>query len=503
MNQLWFLICLTVTLTNCQRFNNSCECGIAGKNRRIVGGTTVQPYQYPWLVSLMLGAKLHCGGAIITDLHVLTAGHCITFGVHYRDLSVHVGMHDRLDNTYAVLHVVNGVKHPSFTSNAVRDINDIAVLTLNKRLKFTDKVRPICLPSEDMEFKDVPLTVAGWGKTRQGALTSSRYLLETKVQTVESVKCQKSSIYKENLVPDTMMCAYSLGKDACQGDSGGPLFATNKKTQNKKWYQVGIVSWGIDCAMPDYPECGKASDSIVSMRIVGGRRAEPHSFPWAVATLKNNRMHCGGAVITSKHVLSAGHCFKWDNFNTMKVLIGLDNLDKLNGVVQRNISNVIIHEAFTSTAVRDENDIAIVTLNSPVLFGDTIVPICLPKPGQDFAGWTGTIVGWGRIGVEKSSSRVLLMASLKILSDEECMKSQLAQHLKPTMMCAFSKGKDGCQGDSGGPLLVFGTDGRYMQAGIVSWGIGCADPRYPGVYTKVSNYIDWIQRHTKDGDRCS
>lgn len=57
----------------------------------------------------------------------------------------------------------------------------------------------------------------------------------------------------------------------------------------------------------------------------------------------------------------------------------------------------------------------------------------------------GTIVGWGRIGVEQTSSKVLLKASLKILTDEECLRSKLAQHLKPTMMCAFSKGKDGCQ----------------------------------------------------------
>ncbi|KAJ0177717.1 hypothetical protein K1T71_006590 [Dendrolimus kikuchii] len=236
-----------------ERINGSCECGLAGTNRRIVGGTTVQPHQYPWLVSLMLGPKLHCGGAIITDLHVLTAGHCITFGVHYRDLTVYVGMHDRLDGKYQILHVGYGLKHPHFTSNAVRDINDIAVLTLDMRLKFSDRVRPICLPSEDLEFSGLPLTVAGWGKTRQGALTSSRYLLETKVQIVEMKKCSKSSIYKDNLVTDTMMCAYSLGKDACQGDSGGPLFSKHWKTGNKKWYLVGIVSWGIDCAKPDFP----------------------------------------------------------------------------------------------------------------------------------------------------------------------------------------------------------------------------------------------------------
>uniref|UniRef100_A0A2A4IY89 Peptidase S1 domain-containing protein n=1 Tax=Heliothis virescens TaxID=7102 RepID=A0A2A4IY89_HELVI len=253
MIKIWSVLCVVITWANADKINASCECGIAGHNRRIVGGTTVQPHAYPWLVSLMLGPKLHCGGAIITDLHILTAGHCITFGVHYRDLTVYVGMHDRLDTSYVTMHVENGVKHPHFTSNAVRDINDIAVLTLDTKLKFSEKVRPICLPEDSMDFRNLPLTVAGWGKTRQGALTSSRYLLETKVQIVDSDKCKKSAIYRDNLVGDTMMCAYSLGKDACQGDSGGPLFSTHRRSYNKKWYQVGIVSWGIDCAMPDYP----------------------------------------------------------------------------------------------------------------------------------------------------------------------------------------------------------------------------------------------------------
>ncbi|XP_072929278.1 transmembrane protease serine 9-like [Epargyreus clarus] len=511
MNKICVYMCLLIQIVNghisghirAHAVNNSCECGIAGNHRRIVGGSTVEPHLYPWLVSLMLGPKLHCGGAIITDLHILTAGHCITFGVHFRDLTVNVGMHDRLATSYSVLHVTNGVKHPKFTSNAVRDINDIALLTLDKKLKFTDKIRPICLPTPDMNFEHTELTVAGWGKTRQGAMTSSRFLLETKVKIVQSPTCSKSTIYKNNLVSDTMMCAYSLGKDACQGDSGGPLFGTHPKTRNKKWYQVGIVSWGIDCAMPDYPECGKPPAAIASMRIVGGRRAEPHSFPWTVAIRKNDRMHCGGALITDRHVLSAGHCFKWDNIKNLEVLIGLDNLDELTDVERRNITKVVIHEKFASSAVRDIHDIAVATLDEPVVFRPTILPICLPEPQQEFANKAGTIVGWGRVGVEKSSSKVLLKARLRILTDEDCMNSKLANHLQPMMMCAFSKGKDGCQGDSGGPLLVFEPDGKYVQAGIVSWGIGCADVRYPGVYTKVSQYIDWIHEKTADGTTCN
>lgn len=77
-----------------------------------------------------------------------------------------------------------------------------------------------------MDFSQLSLTVAGWGKTRQGALTSSRYLLETKVKIVDGMKCRKSSIYRDNLVMDSMMCAYSLGKDACQVRLGTFLINT-------------------------------------------------------------------------------------------------------------------------------------------------------------------------------------------------------------------------------------------------------------------------------------
>lgn len=252
----------------------------------------------------------------------------------------------------------------------------------------------------------------------------------------------------------------------------------------------------------DACQCGRPSDEISSMRIVGGRRAEPHSFPWTISFVKEGRQHCGGALVTDRHVLSAGHCFKWDDKDKMVALIGLDSLSERTNVEERYLSKVIIHENFKSTAVRDENDIAVATFDRPVAFNSIVRPICLPESGQNFDGRVGTIVGWGRLAVNGPSSDVLMKASLRILSDEECMNSELAKHIEPTMMCAFSNGKDGCQGDSGGPLLVFEGVGKYVLAGIVSWGIGCADPRYPGVYTKVTRYLDWIKEHTADGQTC-
>lgn len=66
----------------------------------------------------------------------------------------------------------------------------------------------------------------------------------------------------------------------------------------------------------------------------------------------------------------------------METLIGLDTFDDLSNVARRRIINVVIHEDFTTTPVRDENDIAIATLNEPVLFSETIVPVCLPEKSK-------------------------------------------------------------------------------------------------------------------------
>ena len=134
------------------------------------------------------------------------------------------------------------------------------------------------------------------------------------------------------------------------------------------------------------------------------------------------------------------------------------------------------------------------------------------KKEDNIVGRFGKIIGWGstqkilaeinrkKRAVEKSNP--LKEANVKIIPNSEC--DSMIKLYKPGYIinrkhiCAFSSGKDACQGDSGGPL-VLSEMGRWVQVGVVSFGEGCADTRFPGVYTKVDQFLDWIRRNT-DGE---
>lgn len=122
---------------------------------------------------------------------------------------------------------------------------------------------------------------------------------------------------------------------------------------------------------------------------------------------------------------------------------------------------------------------------------------------SDYSGRKATVAGWGRVGVNDNPSYLLKKADVQIMTLSECNRTSIGPHLADTMMCAYAQNTDACQGDSGGPL-VYARNGRKMeQIGVVSWGIGCASDGVPGVYTKVTDYLDWIHDNTQDATYCS
>merc|ERR1712154_396063 len=85
------------------------------------------------------------------------------------------------------------------------------------------------------------------------------------------------------------------------------------------------------------------------------------------------------------------------------------------------------------------------------------------------------------------------MGTVRTMSTEKCREKYGESSISEHMLCASNPGKDSCWGDSGGPLAVLGQDGSYRIIGVVSWGFGCALPKYPGVYTRVTSLLAWIQ----------
>ena len=161
------------------------------------------------------------------------------------------------------------------------------------------------------------------------------------------------------------------------------------------------------------------------------------------------------------------------------------------------VKRVILHEDYDSWTI--QNDICLLELDGQADFGsDVIGGITLPDEDQDYEEGTECVVsGWGTTAEGGSLGKVLMKVTVFIVSDEECGLAYGASEISDSMLCAgvSGGGRDSCQGDSGGPLMCGGPP--YELSGIVSWGYGCGEPGYPGVYTQTSYFVQWIKNHMK------
>uniref|UniRef100_A0A1A9WKQ0 Peptidase S1 domain-containing protein n=1 Tax=Glossina brevipalpis TaxID=37001 RepID=A0A1A9WKQ0_9MUSC len=239
-------------------------------------------------------------------------------------------------------------------------------------------------------------------------------------------------------------------------------------------------------------------------RIVGGTQVRQNKYPWTAQLVKGRyypRLFCGGSLINDRYVLTAAHCVQNNRDQITIRLLQLDRSSRDPGIT-RQVARTIIHPNYDPTRV--VNDLALLRLDSPVPMTDKVRPVCLPYSNQNFEGKTGIAAGWGLIKQGGVTSNYLQEVSLPIITNQECRNTRYKNKIQDVMICAGNVkqgGKDACQGDSGGPLIV--NEGRYKLAGLVSFGFGCAQPNAPGVYTRVSKFVDWIQTNTRDSCYCS
>ncbi|XP_037050892.1 phenoloxidase-activating factor 1-like isoform X2 [Bradysia coprophila] len=268
------------------------------------------------------------------------------------------------------------------------------------------------------------------------------------------------------------------------------------------------ASYGSSTQSSDYKRkselaCNEYTDIASHYRIRIGESSQRNEFPWMAALgyrLSGSiEFRCGGTIISDYYILTAAHCVDPEPEIVQLGTHILNDAKKTNMLVE----SCQKHEHFSFEARK--NDIALIKLEKRITFSNRILPACLRTSSNDLP-WNQELIvtGWG-ITEDGNLSDVLKKASLRTTQLSSCQADYLKEgpepknHISDSQYCAIDPDgiRDACQGDSGGPIQLLDNSPLATVVGVTSFGKGCPS-KLPGVYSRVSSYVDWIEAKVWD-----
>lgn len=265
----------------------------------------------------------------------------------------------------------------------------------------------------------------------------------------------------------------------------------------RRWAAATTLSLLAGCG-PELLEETQSPESLLSseQEIVGGTATTIAANPWQVSLQSSSGFHfCGGSVLNANWILTAQHCVNDGGVISKPARVEAGTTTISGSGQVRSVAEVIVYPGYVDAS--KGKDVALLRLSTPLdLSGANVKAIGLVTAAAASAGVTNTgvvtrVTGWGTLSSNGSSPDTLQTVDVNVVSNTSAQSSYPQETITADQLAAAAPGKDSCQGDSGGPLTVLNGSTRVL-AGVVSWGYGCADSRYPGMYARVSSFESWI-----------